>query len=42
MFPACHYLSEELGPESVNLVFHWIVILDGPEVGTVVNGCRKL
>jgi hypothetical protein len=32
LFPACHYLSEEPGPESVNRVFHLIVISDGPEV----------
>ena len=42
LFLACHYLSEEPGPESVNPVFHWIVISDVPEVGMAVNGCRKL
>ena len=42
LFPACHYLSEEPGPESVNLVFHWIATSDGPGVGMAVNACPKL
>lgn len=42
LFPACHYLKEEPGPESANRVFHWIVISDGPEDGMAVNACRKL